>query len=82
MKHLIYLGLLLTGICLFAANNYAGVSKSAADMSIAEPPHDPKKKKAGEECKTSDECQAHQRCQKHGEKAICTEPVRVMIPNT
>lgn len=37
---------------------------------------DPKKKKAGEECKTSDECQRHHACAPAGEKNVCTAPPR------
>lgn len=72
--------MLLAGICLLAGTAYAGVSKHSADMMTE--PNDPKKKKAGEECKTSDECQRHHSCVKNDDKGICTAPVRVNIPNT
>lgn len=68
-------------LCLFGTALYAGISKHAADMRMQEA-HDPKRKKAGEECKSSDECQRHHSCVKSGEKSICTAPPSVNIPNT
>ncbi len=80
--------LAVAGLCLFAAGIYAGVSAKSADRSMAEystAPIDPKKKKAGEECKAADECQRHHSCVKTGEKSICTAPQHFnppSIPNT
>lgn len=58
---------------------------SAHSAKMAMPPHDPKKKKAGEECKANSECQHHHTCVKSGEKSVCTAPKRddyPGIPNT
>jgi len=56
-------------------------AKATADMaSEIMIPHDPNKKKAGEECKTSDECQKHHECVKTEEKGICTAPPRPKLP--
>ncbi len=43
-------------------------------------PFDPKKKKAGEECKVSDECQKHHECKKDGDKGVCTAPPAPKLP--
>lgn len=73
--------------CLLAGAIYAGVSQHRADMAkqAITAPDDPKKKKAGEECKGSDECQRHHSCEKSGDKRVCTAPVMPHykeIPNT
>lgn len=79
--------LAIAASCLLAGAIYAGVSQHRADMAkeAMAAPHDPKKKNAGEECKSSDECQRHHSCEKAGEKKVCTAPVmpeRTDIPNT
>jgi hypothetical protein len=74
----------IAGLCLLAGAAYAGVSNHSADM-LAEPPPDPKKKKAGEECKAATECQRHYSCTKTGQKSVCTAPeyhAPPSIPNT
>jgi hypothetical protein len=76
--------LMIAGLCLLAGAAYAGVSMHTADMTTAPAP-DPKKKKAGEECKASAECQRHHTCAKTGEKSVCTAPeyhAPPSIPNT
>ena len=71
MKHFLYLSLFATAIALPAAL-FAEASARSADMVM--PSDDPKKKKAGEECKASSECQRHHTCTKSGEKSVCTAP--------
>lgn len=48
------------------------------------PPHDPKKKNEGDECKSSSECQKHHSCAKVGDKAddksVCKAPPRRVLP--
>ena len=41
---------------------------------VKEPPPDPKRKRAGDACKTDDECQRHHSCVKTGDKGVCTAP--------
>lgn len=77
----------IAGLCLLAGSIYAGVSQYRADMAreAVTAPNDPKKKKAGEECKSSSECQHHHSCEKAGDKRVCTAPVMPHykeIPNT
>lgn len=70
---------LITCLALIAGSAYAGASMRAADQASEAGP-DPKKKKAGEECKSSDECQSHHSCTKTGDKGVCTAPPRQKIP--
>lgn len=81
MKKYMITALLVSGITLIGTATYAKQSMKAimADEAPPEPP-DPKKKKAGEDCKSSDECQRHHSCQKSGEKGVCTAPPRSKIP--
>ncbi len=74
--------ILITCLALIAGSTHAGAKMRAADMAseMPEAPPDPKKKKAGEECKTSDECQRHHSCKKDGDKGVCTAPPRHKIP--
>lgn len=60
----------------------AHAKQSAEPMGAMAPPEppDPKKKKAGEECKASDECQRHHECKKDGDKGICTAPPAPKLP--
>lgn len=70
--------ILITGIIFSATGVLAG---SAAKMaSEAYEPFDPKKKKPGEECKTSDECQRHHSCNKEGDKNVCVAPPPRKLP--
>lgn len=70
--------ILIGALALSTGAIYAGATmKQASEMMI---PDDPKKKKAGEECKTSDECQNHHSCKKEGEKSVCTAPPRPKLP--
>lgn len=79
MKKSIQKTILITGLALLGGAIYAGATMRAADESSEVAP-DPKKKKAGEECKTSDECQRHHSCKKDGDKGVCTAPPRHKIP--
>lgn len=47
-----------------------------------ESPTEPRKKKAGEECKTSEECRRHHRCEKVVDKNVCVAPELREIPKT
>ena len=69
---------------LLAGAIYPGISKREADMAkeAVSTPGNPKKKKAGEECKTSDECRRHHRCEKVAEKSVCVAPELREIPKT
>lgn len=49
-------------------------------VSEAPPPHDPKKKNAGDACKSSDECQVHHTCVKDGDKSVCKAPAPRRLP--
>mgnify|MGYP000131392118 CR=1 FL=1 len=71
--------ILIACITLIAGSSHAGAKMRAADAAM-EPAPDPKKKKPGEECKTSDECQRHHSCKKDGDKGVCTAPPRHKIP--
>lgn len=79
MKKHILKAILITSIIVLGGALYSGASMRAADEAM-EPAPDPKKKKPGEECKTSDECQRHHSCKKDGDKGICTAPPRHKIP--
>lgn len=82
MKKKFAQGILFALVILVAGSTHAGAKMRAADMAseMPEAPPDPKKKKAGEECKTSDECQRHHSCKKDGDKGVCTAPPRHKIP--
>ncbi len=68
----------ITGMAISASGVYAGASaKMASEMYE---PFDPKKKKPGEECKSSDECQRHHSCNKEGYKNVCVAPPRPKLP--
>lgn len=71
--------ILIACLALIAGSTHAGAKMRAADEASEVAP-DPKKKKAGEECKTSDECQRHHSCKKDGNKGVCTAPPRHKIP--
>jgi hypothetical protein len=65
-------------LCLSLGTTYAGAAMDMA--SEVYEPEDPKKKKAGEDCKSSDECQKHHACTKSGEKNLCIAPPRPKLP--
>ena len=44
------------------------------------PPEDPKRKKAGEPCKSNDECQKHHSCAKDGDTSVCKAPAPRRLP--
>lgn len=79
MKMKIAKGLLFACLALVVSSTNAGAKMRAADEAM-EPAPDPKKKKPGEECKTSDQCQRHHSCKKDGDKGVCTAPPRHKIP--
>lgn len=43
---------------------------------------DPKREKAGEDCKKSDQCQSHHTCGEAKGKNVCIAPTPWEIPNT
>jgi hypothetical protein len=73
--------LLISSLTLLGGMAHAKQRGAAimADEGPPEPP-DPKKKKPGEECKSSDECQRHHECKKDGDKGVCTAPPRHRLP--
>ncbi|TGM52224.1 hypothetical protein [Leptospira vanthielii] len=78
MKKVFLILILMTTLALVTCNVYTAVP---ADMAKeVHWPFDPKKKKVGEECKTSDECQKHHSCASDGEKNVCTEPPKQKLP--
>lgn len=79
MKMKIAKGILFACLALIVSSTHAGAKMRAADEASEVAP-DPKKKKAGEECKTSDECQRHHSCKKDGDQGVCTAPPRHKIP--
>lgn len=75
--------LLIASVLLLGGNIYSIPPLKGADQGISAPiPIDPKKKKAGDECKASTECQRHHTCEKTGAKRVCVAPPRHEIPNT
>lgn len=70
--------IVIAGMAFSLGAAYAGASAKMA--SEAYEPFDPKKKKPGEECKTSDECQRHHSCNKDGDKNVCVAPPRPKMP--
>ncbi|MFO1471769.1 MAG: hypothetical protein U1F27_12120 [Turneriella sp.] len=82
IKHYLYISIFVASGILPTALFAEG---SAQYAKMAVPSQDPKKKKAGEECKATSECQHHHTCVKSGEKSVCTAPKRddyPGIPNT
>jgi len=87
---MVFSGALLVGAWLGAASQvspaYAdaapGVTGPAAQglSEAAEPAPDPKRRKAGEPCRSSDECQRHHTCAKVGDKNVCQAPPRPRLP--
>ena len=73
-------GALLGGGALPAHAEKAWASPGAQSLSEMAPPHDPKKKNAGDACKSSDECQPHHTCTKVGDKSVCKAPPRPSLP--
>jgi hypothetical protein len=83
----VFAGALLIGTLLGATSPiepaYADVDQGATAQPVSqvkEPPPDPKKKLAGDECKSSDECQRHHSCVKSGDKKVCEAPPRPRLP--
>lgn len=73
--------LLITCLSALAGSLAAIPPQIKADQAM-EPADAPKKKQAGEECKTSDECKRHHRCEKSGDKKVCTPLPLRDIPKT
>lgn len=74
---------LLSGALLGASAQLASAHASDLGSQPARPvkePHDPKKKNAGDACKSSDECQPHHSCVKNGDKSVCQAPERSRLP--
>lgn len=71
IKHFLYISIFVASGIL-PTTLFAEASSHSAKMPISR--HDPKKKKAGEECKATSECQRHHTCAKSGEKSVCTAP--------
>ena len=55
----------------------AAPMRSASEMQV---PNDPKRKQAGEPCKSSDECQRHHTCAKVDGKDVCKAPPPRRLP--
>lgn len=73
---LVLSGSLLVGTWLGATSRVPPAHAGAA----VQEPLDPKKKKAGEPCKSSDECQKHHRCVKVGDQSVCQAPPPPRLP--
>ncbi len=71
MKNKITRNILISTLVFVAAGAFAGPPMKPAAEAIESAP-DPKKKKAGEECKVSTECPRHYICSPAGEKNVCT----------
>lgn len=67
-------------LVLGAVMGMSSTIKPAHAGAMARPPHDPKKKSAGDACKSADECQKHQTCEKVGDKQVCKEPPMPSLP--
>jgi hypothetical protein len=80
MRHTLYL--ILGIFVLVSVSGVAHAEARAKMASEAYEPFDPKKKKPGEECKTSDECQRHHSCskEKDSEKNVCVAPPPRKLP--
>jgi len=74
---------LLSGALLGASAQLASAHASDLGSQPARPvkePHDPKKKNAGDVCKSADECQAHHTCEKVGDQQVCKAPPPRRLP--
>lgn len=80
MKKTIITAILCAAFAVLAGPAFAGAQAKMRAADEAPEQIDPKKKKAGEECKESDECQKHHQCVKSGEKGVCTAPPRRPLP--
>jgi hypothetical protein len=84
----VFSGALVAGIFLGATSNFSrayadtapGAASPVGKSQAKEPAPDPKKKMAGEACKSSDECQTHHTCAKVADKSICQAPPRNRLP--
>ena len=83
----VFSGALMVGTFLGATANFSRAYADAAPgasapvaKSEAQMPNDPKKKQAGEACKSNDECQKHHTCAKAGDKSVCQAPPRMRLP--
>ncbi|MBL9003903.1 MAG: hypothetical protein JNJ46_06635 [Myxococcales bacterium] len=82
----LFSAVLLSGALLGASVQHASAHGRAVGELGPQParpvkePHDPKKKNAGDACKSSDECQPHHSCVKNGDKSVCQAPERSRLP--
>jgi hypothetical protein len=81
MKNKISIIILTILISIIAGMVYAGAPAKPADEPVETTP-EPKRKKAGEECKVSTECPRHHICEKIGEKNVCIVSPRPEVPPT
>jgi len=72
--------ILCAALVILSGPAFAGAQAKMKAADEAPEQIDPKKKKAGEECKATDECQKHHQCVKSGEKGVCTAPPRRSLP--
>jgi hypothetical protein len=81
MKNQVTKIVMIVCLAFFACSTYASPPLKTEDRA-RETAAESKKKKAGEECKTSDECRRHHKCSKVDNKNICVAPVYSEIPKT
>lgn len=73
----------LASLALLTGASFAGPTPRPSFAPPIMPVEDPKKKKAGEACKTSDECQSHLFCSQNDGKGFCiSRPVEYPLPPT
>jgi hypothetical protein len=70
------------GEAVQVAPAHARVVTDSGSTAVSEmqAPHDPKKKNAGDPCKSADECQAHHTCEKVGSQQVCKAPPPRKLP--
>lgn len=66
---------LVAGAVILSGAAFAGPTAHPAAPAI-QPSPDPKKKNAGDACKSTSECQSYLTCSKVGEKNVCTAPAQ------
>jgi len=80
MRNQIIKIIVIAGLCLFAGGIQASPPLKS-DEPMVEVSKE-KRKKAGDECKTSSDCRRHYRCEKSGAWNICVPPEMKEIPKT
>jgi hypothetical protein len=73
---------MLTVIALSAGLILAAYAGVGVPYDRLEVKPDPKKKKTGDECKSSEECQQHHRCGKADAKKRCIASQPIDLPST